>query len=129
MFEQLLSIKEENKWNFSDLIKLALCWALTLTTSTLLTTIGPLAAQHIGASDIFAPFTIGVFLIGAAFSSVPSSLLFRKYGRFGGFTCGCIYQMIGSALGAFAMISDALVLLYISCFFVGLGQGLGQFYR
>ena len=28
----------------NDIIKLALCWALTLTTSTLLTTIGPLSA-------------------------------------------------------------------------------------
>jgi MFS family permease len=121
--------KKELEWNVKDLVKLALCWALTLTTSTLLTTIGPLAAKHTGASDTLAPFTIGTFLIGAAVSSVPSGPLFRKYGRYGGFAVGCGCQIIGSALGALAMIIDSQVFLYLGCFFVGLGQGLGQFYR
>lgn len=39
-----------------DILWLALCWALTLTTSTLLTTIAPLAATDLGASDFSAPF-------------------------------------------------------------------------
>ena len=134
-----------------DITKLALCWALTLTTSTLLTvrinsfflfcsslyfllifflkTIGPLAAKDIGASDSLAPFTIGTFLIGAAVSSVPSGKLFNKYGRYWGFAWGCICQIIGSALGSFAMMAENLPLVFIGCFFVGLGQGLGQFYR
>lgn len=116
-------------WNIFDLVKLALCWALTLTTSTLLTTIGPLAAKHTGSSNILAPFTIGIFLIGAAISSVPSGILFQKYGRYGGFTVGCVCQIIGSVLGGFAMVLHSQILLYFGCLFVGLGQGLGQFYR
>jgi MFS family permease len=133
MEERLLFSRENEKkeldWNVKDLVNLALCWALTLTTSTLLTTIGPLAAKRTGASDILAPFTIGTFLIGAAVSSVPSGPLFRKYGRYGGFAVGCACQIIGSAFGALAMIVDSQIFLYIGCFFVGLGQGLGQFYR
>ena len=39
-----------------DIFYLALCWALTLTTSTLLTTIAPLSAKKLGASDTLAPF-------------------------------------------------------------------------
>lgn len=109
-------------WNIKDLLYLALCWALTLTTSTLLTTIGPLAAKHVGSSDILAPFTIGTFLLGAAFSSVPSGPLFRKYGRYGGFAVGCACQMIGSAAGALGMIINSQEFLFIGCFFVGLGQ-------
>jgi hypothetical protein len=109
-------------WNIKDLLYLALCWALTLTTSTLLTTIGPLAAKHVGSSDILAPFTIGTFLLGAAFSSVPSGPLFRKYGRYGGFAVGCACQMIGSGAGALGMIVKDQSFLFIGCFFVGLGQ-------
>ena len=112
----------EINWNIYDLIYLALCWALTLTTSTLLTTIGPLAAKHVGSSDILAPFTIGTFLLGAAFSSVPSGPLFRKYGRYGGFAVGCACQIIGSASGALGMVIGSQVFLFIGCFFVGLGQ-------
>lgn len=38
---------------------LALAWALTLTTSTLLTTVGPLSSKELGASDSLASFTVG----------------------------------------------------------------------
>ncbi len=75
------SVPHRPFWNISFL---AIAWALTLTTSTLLTTIGPLSAQSLGASNSFATFTIGVFLIGAAVSSVPSAQLFGTYGRFKG---------------------------------------------
>lgn len=112
-----------------DILWLAMCWALTLTTSTLLTTIAPLSADELGASTVAAPFTIGVFLFGAAFSSVPSGPLFRKYGRLKGFSVGCLCQVIGSVLGAGGMVFESLPLVFAGCFFAGLGQGLGQFYR
>lgn len=94
-----------------------------------LQTIGPLAAVEVGVSDALAPFSIGIFLLGAAFSSVPSGYFFRRYGRLGGFTIGCLCQVIGSILGVGAMYLDDATLLFLGCFFVGLGQGLGQFYR
>lgn len=120
------SILRNPMWN---IVLLALAWAFTLTTSTLLTTIGPLSAQNLGASDSLSAFTVGIFLIGAAVSSVPSAQLFEKFGRFYGFSFGCLCQCIGSAFGATAMTYEKLELIYIGCFFVGLGQGLGQFYR
>jgi hypothetical protein len=46
-----------------------------------------------------------------------------------GFSVGCLCQCIGSATGAIAINFKRLELIYIACFFVGLGQGLGQFYR
>jgi predicted MFS family arabinose efflux permease len=78
-----------------NIVLLALAWALTLTTSTLLMTIGPLSAQKLGASDSIAAFTVGIFLIGAALSSVPSAQIFANYGRFVGFSIGCVCQLIG----------------------------------
>lgn len=114
---------------FYNIFLLALAWALTLTTSTLLTTIGPLSAKELGASSSLSAFTIGVFLIGAAVSSVPSGWLFRNYGRLAGFSVGCLCQLVGSVLGSLAIATDNLALLYMGCFSIGLGQGLGQFYR
>eukprot|EP01035_Chromulina_nebulosa_P020643 gene20643-26765_t len=112
-----------------NILLLALAWAFTLTTSTLLTTIGPLSVQSLGASDSFAAFAVGVFLIGAAISSVPSAKLFSSYGRFAGFSVGCCCQFIGSLLGSTAMYFGIVEVVYMGCFFIGLGQGLGQFYR
>jgi len=113
-------------WN---IFFLAMAWALTLTTSTLLTTIGPLSSRELGFSDDLASFTIGIFLLGAAASSVPSAWLFQRLGRLWGFAVGCLCQVIGSLLSFVAISQTVPLLLYFGCFFVGLGQGLGQFYR
>lgn len=128
----LLSNNSDNVgsiWFQRDILLLALCWAITLTTSTLLTTVGPLSAQSLGASDALAAFSIGVFLFGAAMSSYPSGWMFRKLGRFYGFSVGNLYQVIGGTFGCIGLQFDELVCLMIGCFFIGLGQGLGQFYR
>lgn len=118
--------QESPYWN---IFFLAIAWALTLTTSTLLTSVGPLTAKDLGASSSIAAFTVGCFLIGAAVSSVPSGAIFRKYGRMAGFSMGCMFQFFGSALGALAIIARLLPVLFLGCFSIGLGQGLGQFYR
>lgn len=125
-------IAEKISWSSSpywNICLLAFAWALTLSTSTLLTTVGPLSATSLGASKSLAAFTVGVFLIGAALSSVPSGWIFRRYGRFGGFALGCLCQVIGSALGTLAMFTDEIFWLYLGCLSIGLAQGLGQFYR
>lgn len=114
---------------YYNIFLLAMAWALTLTTSTLLTTLGPLSAVHLDASNALAAFTIGAFLIGAAVSSVPSGWLFRKYGRLMVFLLGCFFQLVGSVLSSLAMITKDLSMLYFGCFAIGLGQGIGQFYR
>lgn len=118
--------QESPYWN---IFFLAIAWALTLTTSTLLTSVGPLTAKDLGASNSISAFTVGCFLIGAAVSSVPSGAIFRKYGRMAGFSMGCMFQFFGSALGALAIVAHLLPVLFLGCFSIGLGQGLGQFYR
>lgn len=118
--------QESPYWN---IFFLAIAWALTLTTSTLLTSVGPLTAKDLGASSSISAFTVGCFLIGAAVSSVPSGAVFRKYGRLIGFSGGCLFQLIGSVLGGIAIVGNQLWLLFFGCFAIGLGQGLGQFYR
>ena len=42
---------------------------------------------------------------------------------------GCLCQVMGSVLGCGAMVFEDMYLIYLGCFFAGLGQGLGQFYR
>lgn len=122
----LARAQESPYWN---IFFLAIAWALTLTTSTLLTSVGPLTAKDLGASSSISAFTVGCFLIGAAVSSVPSGAIFRKYGRTIGFSIGCVFQLIGSVLGGLAILGNQLWLLFFGCFSIGLGQGLGQFYR
>jgi MFS family permease len=76
-----------------------------------------------------ATFTIGTFLIGAAMSSVPSSYLFKNFGRHFGFQIGCVNVMCGSICGFLAIENTDVGLLLVGCTLSGFGQGLGQFYR
>lgn len=46
-----------------------------------------------------------------------------------GFSSGCFFQLVGSILGVLAILSSQLWVLFLGCFSIGLGQGLGQFYR
>jgi MFS family permease len=112
-----------------DLFLLAACWACTLSASTLLTEVGPLAAQEFGASDAISPFAVGSFLMGAALSSVPSAALFDCAGRRGGFLLGCMLTVVASALGVTATLRRDAALVFCATFFAGLAQGIGQFYR
>ena len=112
-----------------DVLFLALCWACTLSSTTLLITVGPLCARNQGASDAAAPFAVGAFLVGAAVISVPSADLFARYGRRNVFLLGCVFNLVASGLGIAAVLLHNVVLVFCATFSAGLQQGLGQFYR
>ncbi len=112
-----------------DIWVLAGCWATVLTASTLITSASPLAAVSIGINRSVAPFTIGMFLIGAALISAYSAQIFTALGRAKGFGFGCALGLAGGVLGAIGMEVKAAWLIFIACFLIGTSQGLGQFYR
>ena len=113
----------------TNLLLLALCWACTLSASTLLTSIGPFAAEAAGASTALAPLAIACFLFGAAFASIPSAWIFKRCGRRSGFLIGCAFMVAAGATGAVGLEVETLELVYVSTFLAGLAQGFGQFYR
>ena len=112
-----------------DVFLLALCWACTLSSSTLLTMVGPLAARNLGASAAFSPFAVGAFLIGAALISCPSAAMFSRFGRQRVFLMGCALNLVAGAFGIVATYTGQMALVFASAFCAGLSQGIGQFYR
>lgn len=114
---------------FYQVCLLCACWATTLTASTLLTSCGPRSAKSIGGGDSSSTFVIGVFLFGTAIISLPSSWLFEKLGRKRSFLLACALLVVGSGLGMLALVISSFPTLLSACFFIGLSQGLAQFYR
>ena len=140
-----------------NLVLLALCWACTLSSSTLLTSIGPLTAEQVGAPESLAPLAVACFLFGAAITyakkrsnpglsgllsgllltrwglalhrSVPSAWIFRRCGRRGGFLLGSALIVASGGAGAAGLWLGELWLIYGATLLAGLGQGFGQFYR
>ena len=136
-----------------NLVLLALCWACTLSSSTLLTSIGPLTAEQVGAPESLAPLAVACFLFGAAITyakkrskpglsgllltrsglalhrSVPSAWIFRRCGRRGGFLLGSALIVASGGAGAAGLWLGELWLIYGATLLAGFGQGFGQFYR
>ena len=114
---------------WGNVLCLAICWASTLSSSTLLTSLCSLAARYLGANTVLATFSLGVFLLAVAFVSVPSAWMFDRWGRFWVFVIGSACGVAGGLAGALSCEVGSLGGLYASCFLIGLAQGLGQFYR
>ncbi len=102
---------------------------LIFSKATLLTFIGPKAAKNLRNDDFYAVLTVGIFVIGNAVCNIPSSPIFHRYGRMGGFFIGTLHLLLGGALGAIAVATESLGLLLFASFVIGFGVGLGQFYR
>lgn len=95
----------------------------------MITFVGPLSAKTIGGNDFFATFTVGIFVIGTAICNIPSTALFNKYGRRGGFGIGCLCLILGGILCCISISSKHLGLLIFGSCILGFGVGMGQFYR
>ena len=121
------TVASSSEWR--NLVILALCWGMTVTSSCLLTAIGPLAAKDLGASNGLATFTIGSFLLGCALISLPAVQFFEKIGRAGGFAIGCLLCMVAAGVGLLAVQTTSVPALFGACFLAGCSQGIGQFYR
>jgi hypothetical protein len=130
-----------------DIFYLTICWGLTLTTSTLLTVSlfwilfesaiddWPASSQSPRCPGPFSSFYHWRLPFGSclfcckcycyefvSFPQVPSGELFRRGGRYLGFTVGCACQVLGSFLGGVGMASHNSVFLYLGCALAGLGQ-------
>jgi MFS family permease len=108
---------------------LATCWGATLSASALSFTVAPLVAKEFGISDALAPFTNSLFLIGMAVIASLSAFLFDSCGRRVGFASGAAVGALGGAVGVIGVLHKSALLIFVSSFFVGVAQGLAQFYR
>ena len=71
--EHLVDSVRNTMGEIQNLVLLALCWACTLSSSTLLTSIGPLTAEQVGAPESLAPLAVACFLFGAAITYANES--------------------------------------------------------
>lgn len=108
---------------------LALCWATTLTASTQLTMVGPMAVGAVGGSKGMCTASVGAFLLGAALVSLPSGALFIRFGRKPVFLLGCGCQIAAGLIGLAAIAGQSVAGVLLGQFVAGLSQGVGQFYR
>lgn len=108
---------------------LALCQGLLLTNNSVLITINALAGYALATDKALATLPVTAYFVGSAISTLPLSLLMKRYGRRAGFMLGAVFAIIGSLLCAGAVYAGNFWLLCLGVMILGAYFAAGQYYR
>jgi predicted MFS family arabinose efflux permease len=112
-----------------QVLLLAAAQALVQTASTLVITVGGLAAVQTARAHDLATAPIASMFLGTVATIVPASIWMARSGRRPGFIAGALLGALGGALAAVGVYSGSLVVLCFGTLLVGAYQASAQFYR
>ena len=118
-------IREERK----SLTVLGICQALLLTNNATGVALNGLAGYALASNKSLATLPVTGWVIGAALSAYPASMLMKRLGRRGGFSVGTLLGLLGVAICSTALVLGSFWLLCFGTVVFGAYNGFGQFYR
>src|SRR5689334_2584324 len=108
---------------------LATCQALLFTNNSTVIALNGLAGYALAANKALATLPVTGWVVGAALTTFPASLLMKKVGRRAGFTLGALIGMAGAALCAAALRAGSFWLLCLGTAVFGVYNAFAQYYR
>jgi MFS family permease len=108
---------------------LACCQALLFTNNVTLIALNGLAGFALADNKSLATLPVTAYVVGAAMSTFPASLLMRRVGRRSGFFIGCLFGMAGGAVATLGIALSSFWLLCLGTLILGTYNAFGQYYR
>lgn len=108
---------------------LALCQALLLTNNVTLIAVNALIGHALAPNKALATLPITTYVIGAALTTMPASLLMRRIGRRGGFMGGSLLGLLGASLCTWGLGIASFWLICFGTLVMGMYNAFGQYYR
>ncbi|MBI3936120.1 MAG: MFS transporter [Betaproteobacteria bacterium] len=108
---------------------LSACQALLLTNNSILIAITGLAGYALASNKVLATLPLTSYVVGAALTTLPMSLIMKRVGRRAGFTLGALIGIFGAGLCAYAVYLGSFWLLCLGMLVVGIYNAGGQYYR
>jgi MFS family permease len=108
---------------------LSACQALLLINNSILITVNGLAGYALATDKALATLPVTTYFIGSALTTLPVSMLMKRFGRRAGFSLGASCAMLGAVLCAFAVYSASFWLLCMGTLVLGIYFAAGQYYR
>ena len=108
---------------------LAACQALLFTNNSTVIALNGLAGYALASNKAFATLPVTGWVVGAALSTVPASMLMRRYGRRAGFTVGALTGILGALICSLALWLSSFWLLCCGTIVFGVYNAFGQYYR
>jgi MFS family permease len=112
-----------------NVLVLALSQALMLSAIVLSTALAAILGSMLAPDKGLATLPVMAMVIGTAITSLPASMLMRRYGRRPGFLIGALLGIGGSLLSALALYQSAFAAFVIGHFLLGSYQGFANYYR
>jgi MFS family permease len=108
---------------------LSICQGLLLTNNSVLITVNGLAGYALAPDKGLATLPVTGYVLGSALTTLPVSLLMKRYGRRAGFTLGALCAILGSVLCASAVYIANFWMLCAGTLVLGVYFAAGQYYR
>ncbi len=108
---------------------LSACQGLLLTNNSILLATNGLAGYALASNKAFATLPVTGYIVGAALTTLPASLLMRRLGRRAGFMLGAIFGILGALICAFAAYEHNFRLLCAGGLVLGVYNATAQYYR
>jgi MFS family permease len=108
---------------------LSACQGLLLTNNSILIATNGLAGYALASDKAFATLPVTAYIIGAALTTMPASLLMRRLGRRAGFALGAVFGIVGALICAYAAFAHHFWLLCAGALVLGIYNATGQYYR
>ena len=108
---------------------LSACQGLLLTNNSILIAANGLAGYALATDKALATVPITTYIVGAALTTMPASLLMRRLGRRTGFALGAVFGIVGALICSYAAFAHDFWLLCAGTLVLGIYNATGQYYR
>jgi len=108
---------------------LSACQALLFTNNSTVIALNGLAGYALAANKALATLPVTGWVIGAALTTFPASMLMKAVGRRAGFTLGALIGIVGAALCSAALYAGSFWMLCLGTTVFGVYNAFAQYYR
>jgi len=115
--------------SYRDIFLLSCCQALLLVNAAGLITMNGLVGYSLTDRKALATLGVTTYVLGSAVSTLPLSLWMAKVGRRTGFMTGAMINIVGCAVGAYALWRHSFVLYCVATAIIGVYNAVGLQYR
>ena len=114
---------------YRNVLVLSGCQATLQTTGITMIAVTGLAGAMIAPNTAFATVPLTGYVVGAALTTIPASLLMKQIGRRAGFQAGTAIGVLGALICTAALYLANFWLLCAGMFVMGMYTSFGKYYR
>lgn len=112
-----------------NVVLLAICQALAMTSMTMNATVTALTGQNLAPDPAWATLPLSLQFMATMMTAMPASLYMRRVGRRLGFATGVLVGVCGGTVAAFAVVENLFALFCVGSMLIGSFQGFAILYR